>query len=82
MSSPAMISNPNTDDSMREAEFLLAKRALPDILRDAIETYVSGVKISHNGACKPAKHRAQIAMRNSMRDKGYCVPADAASAQR
>jgi RNA polymerase sigma factor (sigma-70 family) len=57
--------------SMREREFLLAKRALPDILRNAIETYVSGVKITQNGAYKSAKHRAQIALRDSMRDKGY-----------
>jgi RNA polymerase sigma factor (sigma-70 family) len=58
-------------NSMRDREFLLAKRALPEVLRNAIEVYLSDVKISHNSAYKSAKHRAQITLRQSMRDKGY-----------
>jgi RNA polymerase sigma factor (sigma-70 family) len=57
--------------SMRDRELLQAKRALPEILGNAIEVYLSGVKISHNGAYKSAKHRAQLVLRQSMRDKGY-----------
>ena len=58
-------------NSMRESEFLLARGALPKTLRNAIEAYMSGVTTNHNGAYKSAKHRAQIALRQSMRDKGY-----------
>jgi RNA polymerase sigma factor (sigma-70 family) len=57
--------------SMREREFLLARRALPVTLRNAIESYVSDVKMTQTGAYKSAKHRAQIALRQSMRDRGY-----------
>lgn len=57
--------------SMRESEFQLARRALPETLRNAIEAYVSDVKVTQTGAYKSAKHRAQIALRQSMRDKGY-----------
>jgi RNA polymerase sigma factor (sigma-70 family) len=58
-------------NSMRESEFLKARGALPEVLRNAIEAYMSGVKTNHNGAYKSAKHRAQVALRHSMRDKGY-----------
>lgn len=57
--------------SMRDREFLQAMRSLPETLRNALDAYLSGVGSTHHSARKSAKHRAQIALRQAMRDKGY-----------
>lgn len=57
--------------TMRDRALLLATKALPVLLRDAIEMYLSEMEFRQTAAFKSAKHRAQIALRRSMCDKGY-----------